>query len=189
MTADTTPRSWSLESRELAIKKAYLDGQLKGAVDGNSAPSLPADYLANAKQVAEKQGALAGYRLADEIREYLKWTSDLPWLPENTNAATVVLPAKIGTADASKYYEESMIVTGKVVQVSEHPTVTILDIDRPNPDTPFTAIIFSENSGAFGDLNKLQNQSVEISGDITEYHGRPEIILESTNQIKMVEGK
>jgi len=37
--------------------------------------------------------------------------------------------------------------------------------------------------GQFGDLQKLQNQSVEISDTITEYHDKPEIILESTNQL------
>ena len=104
----------------------------------------------------------------------------------NTNAP---VPLKIGTADASKYYEETMVVTGKVVQVSIRPNVAILDMDKPYPDSPFTAVIFEENIAQFGDLQKLNNQNVEVSGTVTEYRGMPEIILESINQIKVVEGQ
>jgi hypothetical protein len=35
---------------------------------------------------------------------------------------------------------------------------------------------------------KLKDRRVEISGTIVEYHGKPEIILDSTNQIKVVGG-
>jgi hypothetical protein len=41
----------------------------------------------------------------------------------------------------------------------------------------------------FGDLQKLKNQNVEISGAITEYHDKPEIVLESASQVKVVDGK
>ena len=140
--------------------------------------------------MAERQAALAGYRLADGMQKYLKCSRVVALLPVNTNTAPqTVLPKKIGTADASKYYEETMVVTGKVVQVSVRPNVAILNMDKPYPDSPFTAVIFEGNVSQFGDLQKLQNQNVEISGTITEYRDKPEIILESTNQIKVVEGQ
>jgi hypothetical protein len=65
------PKQWSLESRILAIEKAYLNGQLKGGRDEDHAPALPEGYVKAAKSVAERQGALAGYRLADEIAKCL----------------------------------------------------------------------------------------------------------------------
>jgi hypothetical protein len=34
-------------------------------------PALPDGYTKNMKTIAEKQAALAGYRLADEIRDYV----------------------------------------------------------------------------------------------------------------------
>jgi hypothetical protein len=67
LTEHTTPKEWSLESRELALEKAYLHGDLKGSTEAGNAPAVPLDYTKNAKTVAEKQAALAGYRLADEI--------------------------------------------------------------------------------------------------------------------------
>jgi hypothetical protein len=190
LTAHTTPKEWSLESRALAIQKAYLNGELKGGTNADSAPSLPEGYTKAAKAVAQRQGALAGYRLADEIQRYLKCVSVVPLLPANPyTAAQAALPAKIGTADAAKYYDETMTVTGKVVGVSVRPTVALMDLDKPYPDSPFTLVVFEENFGRFGNLQDLKNQDVEVNGDITEYRGKPEIILESTNQIKVVTGK
>lgn len=190
LTNDTTPKSWSLESRDLAIEYGYLRGQLQGSTDAETAPALPADYTKQAKAVAEKQGALAGYRLADEIQEYLKTSGIVPLLPDNTNsAASAVMPMKIGAMEASQYYDEAMIVIGKVAQVSVRPTITFINLDQPGRNSPFTAVIFPDNVSLFGDVQKLQGQNVEISGTITEYHDKPEIILESPNQVKVMDGK
>jgi hypothetical protein len=67
-----TPKEWSLESRAVAIEKAYVRGNLKGSTRADSAPELPDGYTKAAKTVAERQAALAGYRLSDEIRKYLR---------------------------------------------------------------------------------------------------------------------
>ncbi len=184
-----TPKGWSLESRELAIEKGYLRGELKGGTNGETAVALPADYTKTAKAVAERQCALAGYRLADEIQKYLNLGRIVPLLPENTNVVAQVATNKIGTADASKYYDQTMIVTGRVVQVSVRPNITILSLDKSSFDAPLTAVVFAENAGAFKNLESLTNQDVEITGSITEYRNRPEIILETPDQIKVVGGK
>ena len=111
-------------------------------------------------------------------------------LPANTNrVAPIDSNRKIETSEAGRYYDETMVVTGKVVEVTIRPNVTILNLDQASPDSPFTAVIFQENVSQFGDLQKFKGQAVEINGTITEYHDKPEIILESPGQIKVVEGK
>jgi DNA/RNA endonuclease YhcR with UshA esterase domain len=92
-------------------------------------------------------------------------------------------PQKIGTADADKYYDQTMIVTGKVVQVTIRPTVTFLNMDKAFPDSPFTAVIFHGHSSFYGDANALRGKSIEIKGKITKYREKPEIALDSTNQL------
>jgi hypothetical protein len=67
-----TPKDWSLESRGVAIEKAYLHGELKGTPYANGAPALPEGYTKEAKAVAERRAALAGYRLAEEVEKCLK---------------------------------------------------------------------------------------------------------------------
>ena len=66
-----TPKEWSLESRAVAIEKVYLRGKLAGSTRADTAPDLPSGYTQAAKAVAERQAALAGYRLADDIRKFL----------------------------------------------------------------------------------------------------------------------
>jgi hypothetical protein len=184
---DATPTSWSMESRKQAIEFGYLYGHLKGGTNIVSAPALPDGYLDHAKSVAERRGALAGYRLADEIQKYLVLGRTVPLLPVNTNTMAVALPKEIGTALASKYYDEDMVVTGKVVAVSVRSTIAILDLDQPYPDTPLTVAVFDDNFGKFGDFQKYNGHNVEISGTITEYHEKPEMVLESPRQIKIVD--
>jgi hypothetical protein len=63
--------AWANESHELAVKVAYLDGQLNGlkahaAEDHDKPiPGLPHGYLNNAEAVADHCLVLAGYRTAD----------------------------------------------------------------------------------------------------------------------------
>ncbi|HEV2330480.1 MAG TPA: S1/P1 nuclease [Verrucomicrobiae bacterium] len=183
----TNPKSWSLESRRLAIRYGYLNGHLRGSTNLETAFPLPEGYLKNAQTVAERRGALAGYRLADEIQEYLKSAATAPLLPPNTNTIFVALPKEIGTAQAANYYDENMTVTGKVVDVSMRSSIAILDLDQPYPDSPMTAVVFDENFGRFGDFQKYDGHNVELSGTITEYHDKPEMVLESPRQIKITD--
>jgi DNA/RNA endonuclease YhcR with UshA esterase domain len=107
-----------------------------------------------------------------------------PARAEQTNAAA---PAKIGTADADKHYDEEIIVTGKVVQVTLRPTIVFINLDKPHPNSPFVAVIHSESTNQFSDLKSLQGKSVEIQGKIKEYNDKPEIILRSASQLKVLE--
>jgi hypothetical protein len=69
---DRTARDWSLEGRYLAIEKVYMRGQLRGSASEDAAPALPEGYTKQAKAIAERQAALAGYRLADELARFFR---------------------------------------------------------------------------------------------------------------------
>ena len=90
---------------------------------------------------------------------------------------------KIGTAEAASHYDQEMIVTGKVAQVTIRPTVAFLNIDKPYPDSPFTVVIFPKQRPLFGDLDALRRTSIEVRGTIKKYNDKPEIVLEKTNQL------
>jgi len=186
LAADTTPLSWSLESRKLAITYGYLNGNLKGGTNFDTAPALPAGYVATATTVAERQVALAGDRLADTIQTHLQWGRDLPFLPDNTNTVDVMASVRTSVDEASKYYDEKLTVTGKVVRVTVNPNIVLIRFEQAAGAIPFTAAIFREHAGPFGDLEKLNGQKLELTGTVTEYRGRPEMILESTNQVRVV---
>jgi hypothetical protein len=68
-----------------------------------------------------------------------------------------------------------------------YSSIAILDLDQPYPDSPMTAVVFDENFGRFGDFQKYNGHNVELSGTITEYHDKPEMVLESPRQIKITD--
>ncbi|HYA79296.1 MAG TPA: hypothetical protein VED19_02155 [Candidatus Nitrosopolaris sp.] len=103
-----------------------------------------------------------------------------------TNASA---PLKIGTADATNHYDEVMIVTGKVAQVTIRPTVTFLNLDQPFPNSPFSVVIFHGHSSVYGDANALKGKSIEIRGKIKNYHDKPEIALDKINQLTVFDSK
>jgi DNA/RNA endonuclease YhcR with UshA esterase domain len=107
---------------------------------------------------------------------------------QDTNSAgTNGGPAKkIGAAEAGKHYNETLIVTGKIAEVTVRPRAVILNFDQPSPDSPFSAVVFSRATNRFGDLSKLQGKEVEIKGMVKKYRDKPEIILENTNQLVIV---
>lgn len=94
---------------------------------------------------------------------------------------------KIGAMQAINYYDQMMIVTGKVAQVTIRPSVTFLNLDQPYPDSPFAIVIIHGKSGYFGDANALKGKSIEIRGKIKNYHDKPEIVLDSTNQLTVLD--
>jgi DNA/RNA endonuclease YhcR with UshA esterase domain len=103
---------------------------------------------------------------------------------ESTNAAA---PEKIGTAAADQHYNQEMIVTGKVAQVTFRPTIVFLNLDKSHPASPFTAVIRSEKTNQFTDLKLLEGKSVEIRGKIKKFNDKPEIFLDGPDQLKVLD--
>jgi len=64
------PKHWSLETRALAVSLGYKP---LPALNGTSSHpvTLPATYIDDARAKSEAQAALAGYRLADKIKDIL----------------------------------------------------------------------------------------------------------------------
>ena len=74
MRLKTDPKQWVGESFDLAKHNVYLDGLVVGctreqaAANPDAVPTLPVGYETRARDVADEQIALAGYRAADLIR-------------------------------------------------------------------------------------------------------------------------
>jgi DNA/RNA endonuclease YhcR with UshA esterase domain len=107
--------------------------------------------------------------------------------PEKSDKALVL--KKISTLEATNYYDKTMTVTGKVVRVTVTAKNTYIDLDKPYPKSPFSLIIFQSATNQFPDVKALKNKDVEVTGKIKEYHDKPEIILEKSNQVHVVEKK
>ena len=76
----TTFDAWADEGLQAAIEYAYLNGRLPlidyrevehGTIPASEVPVLPAGYAADARELARRQAALAGQRLATLLAELL----------------------------------------------------------------------------------------------------------------------
>ena len=94
----------------------------------------------------------------------------------------------IGACQSRDYYGKEMIIEGKVINVYLSKTNTVfLNFEKPYPNQCFTGVIFSSNLYKFAKdpENYYLNKTVRIRGEIKEYHGKPEIILEKPDQIEV----
>ncbi len=110
------------------------------------------------------------------------WT--LVWAA-NVSAQTNA-PPRITAAAATNYLNQEVVVTGRVAQVTIRPTIVFLNLNQRYPDSPLTCVIKGSDTNNFSDLKNYQDKEVEVSGRITDFQGKPEIILTTTNQIKIL---
>jgi DNA/RNA endonuclease YhcR with UshA esterase domain len=107
-------------------------------------------------------------------------------LAEQTNQSA---PKVIGAIEAKDNVDSTVVVTGKVAQVSVREKMVYLNLEEPYPDSPLSAVIFARSTNQFPEVEKLKGRNVEISGKIEEFRERPQIVINSTNQLKVVEEK
>ena len=91
--------------------------------------------------------------------------------------------------EAGKYLGRELIVEGKVADAyhdSKSNTV-FFNFETAYPNQCFTAVIFSSDLYKFvqNPEDYYLNKTVRIMGEVKEYQGRPEIILETPNQIEI----
>lgn len=122
----------------------------------------------------------------DQIRER-SWVAFLTGTLAFKVSAQTNLPPLIPVTDATNYMYQQVVVRDVVVQVALRPTVALLNLNQEYPGSPLTCVIQANNTNKFPDLDSYLGQLVEISGRITAYQDRPQIILSTTNQIKIID--
>jgi DNA/RNA endonuclease YhcR with UshA esterase domain len=104
--------------------------------------------------------------------------------PAKTNA-----PIRISASEAKEHIGAQAVVKGKIAEVNVGERVVRLNFEQPYPKNPFAAVIFPANTNKFPEVEKLKGKTVEVSGKIAVYRERPQIVLTSTNQVKVIEEK
>jgi hypothetical protein len=84
----------------------------------------------------------------------------------------------IADSQAISHVGQNATVQGTVsnVHISGKGTVFI-NFGASYPNQDFTAVIFSSSAGAFGDVMKLEGKKLAVTGPITMWKGKPEMIL------------
>lgn len=94
----------------------------------------------------------------------------------------------IGACQAGNYYNKEAIVEGKIADGYRSKTNTVfLNLEKSYPNQCFTSVIFSSDQYKFVESPEkfYATKTVRIKGEIKEYQGKPEIILETPSQIEV----
>jgi micrococcal nuclease len=95
--------------------------------------------------------------------------------------------ARIDYTEASNHIGEYACVSGKIDHVYTSQKGTIFLNFCPDYKTcPFGVIIFGSDAYKFPNPKQYEGQTLEITGLIRSYQGRPEIILNDLGQIKIL---
>src|SRR5262245_44453539 len=76
-------------------------------------------------------------------------------------------PLRLTAAESKEHIGTKAVVTWTVVEVYKGSRTINLNFDKPFPKQPFSAVIFSEKTNLFPEVDKLKGKSVEITGKIT----------------------
>jgi DNA/RNA endonuclease YhcR with UshA esterase domain len=86
--------------------------------------------------------------------------------------------------EAPKHVGETATITGTVDGVHQSGKGNIfLNMGGKYPNQAFTAFIPSSSSAQFSNPQQYEGRTVSVSGKITLYKGKPEIIVNSPSQI------
>jgi len=100
-------------------------------------------------------------------------------------AQTSLVSLPVYTAlEAQKHVRETATIKDKVDSVHQSGKGSVfLNMGGKYPNQAFTAFIPASSAGQFSNLQQYQGQTVSVSGKITLYRGKPEIIVNLPSQI------
>lgn len=78
------------------------------------------------------------------------------------------------------------IVTGKVVKVSETDKAIQLNFGKPRPNQTFTVLVNQAKAPSFPRLKEMKGKTLEATGHISEYSGKPIMYLGEPKDLKVV---
>jgi len=104
-----------------------------------------------------------------------------------TGAPSETRTEVISWQDAAEHYGEYCTVEGTIVATHNSGKACFLNF-HPNWKKYFTAVIFANRFSVFPTAPEryYQDKKVRVTGYIKEYQGKPEIIIESPEQIKIL---
>ncbi|MDZ4711637.1 MAG: hypothetical protein SGI89_04860 [bacterium] len=93
---------------------------------------------------------------------------------------------KISAKEVKDYIGDSLLISGYVADLYLGEKVAYLNFENKFPKNTFSCVIFSGKFNEFGDLSKFKGKNVEVTGRISVFKGKPQTILNSPDQIKII---
>lgn len=99
--------------------------------------------------------------------------------------ASTAIAGTISPTNAGSHVGQMATVEGQVSEVhtARSGKATFIDMGGSYPNNAFTAVIFARNMADVGNVSSLSGKTIDVTGKIETYDGRPEIIGTSRGQI------
>jgi len=99
-----------------------------------------------------------------------------------------VSAAELRPEDAASHIGETATVCGVVAsteyEADAQSQPTLLDLGEPSPNAIFTAVVYGNNRPKFGTPEtSLRGKRICVTGQISDYQGKPEIVLTDPGQL------
>ena len=105
----------------------------------------------------------------------------------NSAAAGAAANVSIGTidyTDAPAHIGEYASVRGTLVEAYASASGTVfLDFCKSYKTCPFSGVIFADDVKSFGDLSRYNGTTITLTGKISSYQDKAEIVLSDPNQL------
>lgn len=104
-----------------------------------------------------------------------------------SNAFCQQQPQQISTDSVQNYLGKYVTIVAKVTGVKETEKITYINLDGAYPNQKLTVVVFvGDRKKIKNDLKNYDGEQVKVTGNITMYKGKPQIKLESEDQIAIV---
>lgn len=91
--------------------------------------------------------------------------------------------ATVAPAEAGHYAGRKITVEGVANVTTTRSGVVFVDLGGVGRGAPFTGFIAKENAARFPDVGRYSGKTVDITGTVQTFRGRPEIVLTDPGQI------
>ena len=95
--------------------------------------------------------------------------------------------AIVSPLEAGDYMGKDITVKGFVADIYKSEKVAYLNFVQKYPENPFTAVIFASRFSSFSNIEKYERKNVEVTGKVSTFKNKPQIILDSESQIKITQ--
>ncbi len=114
-------------------------------------------------------------------------TEEKDSLTTESSGEKETIAGTIRSSSAGDHIGQNAAVIGYVADVHITKKVAYLNFDSKYPKHTFTGVIFARSFSVFDNIEQYEGKTVQLNGEISEYKGKPQIILENKNQIKITD--
>ncbi len=92
----------------------------------------------------------------------------------------------ISSQEVKLHIGDSLTIRGYVADIYLSDKVAYINFENKFPKNIFSCAVFENRFNDFGDLSKYKDKTVEVTGKITTYKNKPQVILNSKDQIRIM---